>query len=105
LAMLPKDAGQNAVRRALEASLRNTRKGPKGVLPAHRIWNSFLDEMGNNLDGFETFHELKTIVSQALSLEDSLRNEATAIDRNHVEAQLSAVSQAIQAVIEEVNSG
>ena len=104
IAMLPREAGAHDVRLALETCLRNTRKGGGGVLSARLIWDSFLEEVGSDLEPFETFHNLKKVVSRALSLEDQLENTAVHIDRQDVEAKLSAVKGAIQAVIEEVNS-
>lgn len=103
LSLLPRDADAAAVRTALETALLKTRRGPAGARAAQEIWEAFLEEARGRLSSFAAFAPLEGAVSRALGWRRALEG-GPAIDRAAVEADLGAVSAAIRALIEEVQS-
>jgi len=105
LAMLPAEATESEVREALETALLKTRSGPKGVRTAEDLWSAFTEEVGSALDGYEATAGLREAVARALEWKDALARQDTVVDREQVQADMSAVGEAIQRTIEEVHGG
>lgn len=101
LAMLPPDASEDDLRQAAADALLRTRRGPTGVTPAATVWRDFLAEVGDALDARPSFQALGATVDRALAHGACV---ATA-DVSALRADLSAVSPAIRAVLDEVRDG
>lgn len=103
VAMLPDHASDAELLEALETSLLRTRSGPGGVRSAEDLWSEFADEVGDALDGYESARGLREAVGRALAWRDALGQAGRVVDRLAVEADLGAVGEAIQRLIEEVH--
>ncbi len=96
LAMLPRDAGPELVREAAQTALLRTRRGAGGVTSAEDIWRAFVDEVGAALP----LNTLEPVVARALAW----RGRLDELDREALEADLGAVSGAIRALMESLQS-
>jgi hypothetical protein len=105
VAMLPADSTAADLRQALGRALLKTRQGPRGDRPAREIWTAFTEEVGRAVDERETAGQLRRAVERALGWERALADDDdTPLDRAALEADLTAVSRCIQALIEEVSA-
>jgi hypothetical protein len=105
LSMLPKDASDDALRRALERALLRTRTGPTGVQGAAQIFADFEAELGGRLDESAGLQALRGRLQAALRWRALLDEPSRALDRRSIMADLDAVKGAIDALIAEVDDG
>ena len=101
LSTAPEDAGPERFREALATALLCTRTGPRGDRAAREIWEKFEGETGSALDGYPARAALSIAVRRALGHERALAPDAP-LDRGEIRRDLGAVSDAIRALIEEV---
>ena len=102
LSFLPRDAASADVSTAVRRALFETRAGPGGVRSAREIWSTFEGAMADRLNRYASFAVLRDVVERALAWEAAARADAE-IDRSAVTADLTAVTQAVRNVIDEVN--
>jgi len=100
--MLPADASHEMISEALDTAINRTRTGPSGVRCAASIWAEFTREAGAALSGSARYDELGDAVARALAWSRFTIAGAPPIDRASVERDLRAVSERIQALMEEV---
>jgi len=105
LAFLPPDASENEVQNAVHRALFETRRAGERVDDASSIWNDFRDEVDGSLDTFETFRILTARVDRALEWSQALGEHARPLDRLQIEADFSAVGQAIRDLRDAFNAG
>ena len=104
-AMLPADASDGQVLKAIENSLVFTRKSKNGIRDAKEIWMSFLGEAKDMAQNYKSFDNLKFCVEKALENYAFLNKKTPIIDLEQLKSEMSAVSINIQKLIEEVLSG
>ncbi|MGD8861803.1 MAG: hypothetical protein PVI30_17465 [Myxococcales bacterium] len=105
LTMLPRDAGDGALREALERALLHTRTGPTGVRSAEQIFADFEAQLDGRLEGSAGLQQLRRRLQAALCWSELLEKPAappSPVDRAALMADLDAVSDAIDALIAEV---
>jgi len=105
LAFLPADASAEDVREAARRALFETRRAGAVIDDAASIWGRFREEMNGALDALPTFHTLTTQVDRALEWSQPLREHQAAIDRLRIEADFSAVGQAIRDLRDAFDAG
>jgi len=105
LAFLPPEASADDVREAARRALFETRRAGAVVDDAASIWGRFRDEIDGALDALPTFHTLAAQVDRALQWSHPLREHQTDIDRLRIEADFSAVGQAIRDLRDAFDAG
>lgn len=109
LAMLPSQADDTQVRRAVVQALRETRVSAHRVQSAAQIWQDFLTQIGE-ADGLKhgyAFFRLEKAVHNALKWERAIFDSSASapLDRRVVQEDLNGVDQAIIDLIDEINNG
>lgn len=102
LTMLPASATPAEVRAALEVALRRTRSVGGRARSAREIWQAFERELAPELGERPAFEAVTRAVEQALSWEPALDAADAPLDRAHIERDLRAVGDAIDALIDEL---
>lgn len=106
LAWLPADASPDDVHAAARQALFATRRAGSTTTTAAEIWTAFTDEVGDNLTHLAGWSTLTQAISRAFAWGDRLNGPiAEPIDRAAVTADMSAVSPAIRALLDEVSRG
>ena len=105
LAMLPKDATQTQIARAVRRGIDETRNGPRGVVSAEMLIDRFDSEWGELLRGRSTYDALKQAVERAVAWAAIAVDEPESLPRETVMADLNAVSEAISMLLSEVEGG
>ena len=105
LAFLPKDAPPDAVRAAARKALFETRRAGPTVQDAQSIWDTFRVEIDGALDAFPTFQALAKAMERATAWGSTLREEHRPVERLDIEADFSAVGQAIRDLRDAFDAG
>jgi hypothetical protein len=103
--MLPKDAPPSIVAEAVLRGIRETRKSPRGVLSAKMLFSAFDARYGDALSHLASYAALKSSVARAEAWARSAEAAPSSMIREAVEPDLQAVSEAIGALLSEVEGG
>ncbi len=103
LAWLPADASPQEVREAALQALLTTRKGPTGTLSADDLWQGFIDEVGEDLDGTQEWPNLEHAVARALAWSETLEVADAPPNRPMITEDFKRVADAIRNLIKELD--
>jgi hypothetical protein len=103
LRMLPADASQAELRKALEEALHRTRRSPRGNQPAREIYAEARAELVKARANAQRLAALDAAVAMALDWERVLRNEDAELERAAVERDLLRVRELLEDWLDEVS--
>ena len=100
LAFLPEGASEGDVVAAIRKGLFETRRSGDGVVTASELWERFLEQAKNDLEGEAAFDTLTHTVERALAWEALVKGEAVEVDRERARKDFDAVGAAIRDAIQ-----
>ena len=105
LSWLPPEATPEEVRQATLKALLETRSGPAGNRSAADLWETFLEEVGEELQSAQQWPALNAAVSRALAWTETAQRADAPPSRPIITKDFTRVAETIRDLIKELSNG